>query len=243
MARMPRIVIPGQPLHVIQRGNNRADIFFERCDYLHYLNDLREAAERHGCAIHAYVLMTNHVHLLLTPDGEQGPARMMQAVGRRYVRYVNTRHGRTGTLWEGRYKSVVVDSENYLLACSRYIELNPVRAGMVTHPGEYAWSSFGRNARGMTDSLVTPHPVYRALAPSAVEREAAYRALFGSLLESRILKEIRDATHAGTILGGKRFRKEVEAVLGRPVARRNHGGDRRSKEFCQRKEKSRGQSC
>ncbi|OOG24914.1 transposase [Thioalkalivibrio denitrificans] len=235
MARMPRIVIPGQPLHVIQRGNNRADVFFQRSDYLRYLNDLREAAERYGCAIHAYVLMTNHVHLLLTPDHEQGPAHMMQAVGRRYVRYVNTRHGRTGTLWEGRYKSVVVDSENYLLACSRYIELNPVRAGMVTHPGEYSWSSYGCNARGVADNLITPHPVYRALGPSAAEREAAYGALFGGLLESRTLKEIRDATHAGMVLGGKRFRKEVEAALGRPVARRAHGGDRRSKEFRQRK--------
>jgi putative transposase len=235
MARMPRIVIPGQPLHVIQRGNNRADVFLERSDYPRYLNDLREAAERHGCAIHAYVLMTNHVHLLLTPDDEQGPARMMQAVGRRYVRYVNTRHGRTGTLWEGRYKSVVVDSESYLLVCSRYIELNPVRAGMVVHPGEYSWSSYGCNARGLTDNLITPHPIYRALGPTVAEREAAYRALFDGHLESRTLREIRDATHAGTILGGKPFWKEVEAVLRRPVTRLNHGGDRRSKAYRQRK--------
>ena len=142
MARLPRIVVPGQPLHIVQRGNNRTHCFFTDADYHFYLDCLADAASHFGCRIHAYVLMTNHVHLLLTPDTSTSPSLALQSVGRRYVRYVNHRYNRSGTLWEGRYKSALIDSERYFLACSRYLDLNPVRAKMVNHPGEYPWSSY-----------------------------------------------------------------------------------------------------
>lgn len=148
MPRLPRIDLPGIPRHVIQRGNDRQPCFFQEVDYVRYLGDLKELSIRSGCVIHAYVLMTNHVHLLLTPSQVGQVSTLMQALVRRYVRYVNDRYGRTGTLWERRYKSCLVDSETYLLSCYRHIELNPVRAAMVTAPGDYRWSSFRSNAEG-----------------------------------------------------------------------------------------------
>ncbi len=148
MARRPRMVIPGQPLHIVQRGNNRQAVFFAEQDYLTYLECLRDAAFQQGCWVHAYVLMTNHVHLLLTPTQETNLSRCIQAVGRKYVRYINGHYRRSGTLWEGRFKSAMIDSAQYLLACYRYIELNPVRANMVEHPQHYRWSSFHANAMG-----------------------------------------------------------------------------------------------
>lgn len=150
MPRMKRLDLPGMAQHVIQRGNDRQACFFQETDYLRYLQDLHEAALHQACSIHAYVLMTNHVHLLVTPRTEGGVSRMMQALGRRYVRYVNDSSGRTGTLWEGRYKASLVDDERYVLACYRYIELNPVRAGMVAAPDEYRWSSHAANAQAHT---------------------------------------------------------------------------------------------
>ena len=154
MARKPRFNLPGVPQHVIQRGNNRESCFFDAEDYRCYLDALGHASKQCGCAVHAYILMTNHVHLLVTQERRDGVSAMMQSLGRRYVRYINDRHRRTGTLWEGRYKAALVDSERYLLACYRYIELNPVRAGMVELPGRYPWSSYRYNALGMPDSLV-----------------------------------------------------------------------------------------
>lgn len=227
MARLPRLVVAGNPLHVIQRGNNRSATFFAAEDYRRYQAELLEASQRHGCAIHAYVLMTNHVHLLVTPSDESGPARMMQSLGRSYVRYFNERYKRTGTLWEGRYRSTIVDSESYLLACSRYIELNPVRALMVTHPGRYIWSSHRRNAYGEADSLVTQHAVYGALGNAQGARQVAYRALFKKSLEAHAIEEIRRATNRGSALGDEPFCKHLERALNRPVTRLPHGGDRR----------------
>lgn len=229
MARFPRLVAPGTPLHLIQRGNNRSPTFRTAEDFRRYHTLLLEASKRYECAVHAYVLMTNHVHLLLTPADAIGPARMMQAVGRTYVRYFNARHNRTGTLWEGRYRSTLVDSERYLLACSRYIELNPVRARMVEHPGEYHWSSYAHNADGALDTIIAAHPVYQALnsAPSIRQRE--YRSLFKSRIEPNVLDAIRRCTNRGTALGDSPFCEQVEEVLKRPVTRMPHGGDRRSK--------------
>ena len=155
MPRLPRYVLPGVPQHIIQRGNNRQAIFACEDDYSVYLDWLKRAAEQYGLAIHAYVLMTNHVHLLATPDAEDSIGKTLQSLGRRYVQYFNRRYGRTGTLWESRYRATVIDSESYLLACSRYIELNPVRAAMVGEPGEYPWSSYRCNAMGQEDGLVT----------------------------------------------------------------------------------------
>ena len=154
MARFPRIVIPGQALHIIQRGNNRQPCFFADDDYRYYLDSLKEAAVRCGAQVHAYVLMTNHVHLLLTPESVQTPSLLLQSVGRRYVRYVNHGYRRSGTLWEGRYKSTLIDSDRYLLTCSRYIELNPVRARMVGRPGDYIWSSFRSNTGGPMEPIL-----------------------------------------------------------------------------------------
>jgi putative transposase len=158
MARLPRFVIPGQPQHVIQRGNDRQAIFRVEQDYSFYLEKLQEAAEKHQCDIHAYVLMTNHVHLLITPHTETGIGKTLQSIGRYYVQYFNHCYKRTGTLWEGRYKATLIDSEGYLLTCMRYIELNPVRANnMVNHPSDYPWSSYRSNALGQEDAFVTPN--------------------------------------------------------------------------------------
>ena len=221
------MVVPGAPLHLIQRGSNRSATFYSTEDFEGYRETLREADHVYECAIHAYVLMSNHVHVLITPADVRGPARMMQAVGRRYVRYVNERYGRTGTLWEGRYKSTLIDSERYLLACSRYIELNPVRARMVDHPDAYRWSSHRHNAHGTPDPLITPHSCYHALASTTPDRQSAYRALFLDSLETRTLDTIRSATNRGTVLGSAGFRRHIEAALQRPVTRWPHGGDRR----------------
>lgn len=218
MARLSRYVIPGQPQHIIQRGNNRTAIFGGDGDYTFYLECLKEAAEANNLAIHAYVLMTNHVHLLATPAHETSISKTLQSLGRRYVQYFNFTYQRTGTLWEGRYKATIIDSESYLLTCSRYIELNPVRANMVAHPREYPWSSYRWHADGRADELLTDHPLYRRLGRNAEERQSAYRALFRAHLGDAALVEIRDATNKGWALGGSRFLTQVEELSGRRTA-------------------------
>jgi putative transposase len=231
--RPPRLVIPKQSLHLIQRGNNRAALFLSSEEFRHYQQLLHDASVRTACAIHAYVLMTNHVHLLITPTQPHGPARLMQMIGRTYVRWFNSRRQRTGTLWEGRYRSTLIDSDAYLLTCSRYIELNPVRAGIVDRPDDYPWSSFRRNARGGADSLVTPHALYDALGDEPAKRCEAYRALFRAPLDSIAVNALRRATQNGTVLGRPIFLTEVEHVLDRRLSRCAHGGDRRSDGFKQ----------
>lgn len=228
MARRPRLVVPGYPLHIVQRGNNRAVTF--RCleDFTYYREVLFAATRRYECAIHAYVFMPNHVHLLVTSEDVRGPSHMMQAVGRRFVHFVNTRYARTGTLWEGRFWSSVVHSERYFFACSRYIELNPVRAGMVDKPAEYRWSSYRCNALGTDDRLVTPFALYDALGARSADREASYRALFNDPLSEETLDTIRRATKTKGIVGDDNFRSVVEQKLQRSLARPPHGGDRRS---------------
>lgn len=234
MARLPRIVVPGQALHIIQRGNNRQPCFFADGDYRYYLDSLADAAVRCGCQVHAYVFMTNHVHLLITPERRQSPSMLLQSVGRRYVRYVNQVYRRTGTLWEGRYKSTLIDSDRYLLTCSRYIELNPVRARMVDHPCDYRWSSYRSNAGGTIEPVLSPHPLYLTLGDSPERRALAYRALFDRNLESQDIQTIREATETGVVLGNDRFKELVEVALRRCVDRRSHGGDRKSETFRER---------
>ena len=212
MARLPRFFAKGYPLHIIQRGNNREPIFGAEPDYLFYLDCLQRAADEHALAIHAYVLMTNHVHLLATPSDEASAPKTMQSVGRRYVQYFNYTYQRTGTLWEGRYRSTVVDAEAYLLSCMRYIELNPVRAGMVEHPAEYPWSSCRANALGEADSLLSPHGIYGRLAGSDGERQLAYRQLFRTHLPKSDIESIRQATNKAWALGNDRFRARIEAL-------------------------------
>ncbi len=218
MARLGRYFLLDQPLHVIQRGNNREAIFFCDDDYQRYCAWLAEAAARNGCAIHAYVLVTNHVHLLATPAGAQSLPRMMQSLGRRYVRYVNAAYRRTGTLWEGRYRAAPIDSEAYFLACCRYIELNPVRAGMAGEPGDYPWSSWRAHAWGAADSLVSDHALYRALGAVPAARQAAYRALFDAPLDDSLIAELRAATNGGWALGDERFKRQIARALRRRVA-------------------------
>ena len=235
MARMPRIYLSGQPVHVIQRGNNRSATFFVEDDHRFYLECMREAARKYECAIHAYVLMTNHVHVLLTPNAGQALPGFMQSVGRRYVRYINHTYRRTGTLWEGRYKSALIDSERYLLTCYRYIELNPVRAAMVAAPGDYPWSSYAHNAGVAANALITPHDVYMHLGDRPEQRQHVYRSLFDRRLEEDAIKSIRDATNAGGVVGNERFKDEIEVTLQRRVDRYPHGGDRRSETFRERR--------
>jgi len=228
MPRQPRYFIPGLPQHVIQRGVDRRAVFFQPDDYALYRRCLLAAARRYDCRIHAYVLMTNHTHLLITP----GPARalplLMQAMGRTYVQALNKQYARTGTLWEGRYKASLVQDENYLLTCQRYIELNPVRAGMVPAPGAYPWSSYQYNAAGQSDPLMTPHAVYHALAPDPQQRQARYRALFADALKPATLRLIRDTTNACRVLGNDRFKDQIETMLGRSVRPGQNGRPRRT---------------
>ena len=176
--------------------------------------------------------MTNHIHLLLTPQKENSVSLLMQSLGRKYVRYINGSYRRSGTLWEGRYKSAIIDSDRYLLTCSRYIELNPVRAGMVQGPRQYKWSSYRANAlgRGEVEKL-TLHPLYKALGRTTAERQQAYRALFRSHIDQEAMKQIRVNTQQCTVIGGSRFQEEIEKMLKRRVIKLSHGGDRKSKEF------------
>ena len=226
MPRKPRFVIPGVPQHIVQRGNNRQPCFYGDEDYRRYLDNLKSALANNDCALHAYVLMTNHVHMLVTPSTDHGLAHLMQDLGRKYVRYINTRYQRTGTLWEGRYKASLIDSEAYLLTCMRYIEMNPVRAHMVSHPGEYLWSSFDCNAHGKSDALVRPHRCYQALACTVGGRRQAYQELFGSHLSPHSLGEIRDALNQELALGRDDFKDTIESITHRQTRRGQDGRPR-----------------
>jgi putative transposase len=217
MARPPRLELPGVPQHVIQRGNNRAGCFFGDADRRFYLKCLAESAARRGCAVHAYVLMSNHVHLLVTTLEPGALAAMFQDLGRRYVRVINTLHGRTGSLWEGRFRSSLVDSENYLLTCHRYIELNPVRAGLVSNPAAYPWSSHAHYAGDRVSPLITEHPIYLRLGATNAERRAAFRSLFAAVLEEGLLERIRGAINSDSALGSETFMNDAEVRLGRSV--------------------------
>lgn len=204
MARRPRLSIDGVPLHIVQRGNARQRCFFEDFHYSFYLGLMTELARPHGCEVHAYVLMTNHVHLLLTPQVAGNASRFMKNLAQRYVQCVNRERQRTGTLWDGRFKSCLVESETYLLRCHRYIEANPVRAGMVGDPSHYPWSSFSSNALGLPSPSLFPHPIYRALGNDDRARRVAYRALFDGR-DDRDINDIRSALRTGAPLGTPSF--------------------------------------
>jgi len=221
MARRPRLVLPAVPLHIIQRGNNRSCCFESEADYLVYLSLLQQYATRATCQIHAYVLMTNHVHLLLSSGRPDGPSELMRRLGQHYVQYFNRRHQRTGTLWEGRFRSCLVDHERYLLICQRYIELNPVRAKMVQDPASYPWSSYRANGLGEENLLVSPHLVYMGLGAHDAERRAGYRHLFAEAISEHLLTQIRHAGNSNSPLGSESFAEHVRARLGHgPLASR-----------------------
>jgi putative transposase len=215
MPRRPRLALPGIPWHIIQRGNNRSVCFYAEEDYRKYLDTLQEQALKYGCAIHAYVLMTNHVHLLLTPEKPNSAALLMKHLGQRYVQYINRVYRRSGTLWEGRFRSCLAQSEDYVLACYRYIELNPVRANMVIHPREHPWSSYRANGEGVADSLLTPHDEYLRLGRSNEARHHHYRELFKTHMDPERIHEIRQATNGNYALGNERFKTEIEQALKR----------------------------
>lgn len=215
MARLPRYFVKGQPQHIIQRGNNRELIFVHNDDYQFYLKCLQSAIEKNKLAIHSYVLMTNHVHILASPELETSISKTLQSVGRRYVQYFNYTYKRTGTLWEGRYKATVIDSEQYLLTCMRYIELNPIRADMVKKPNEYLWSSYAANAEGKTNKLIKVHDVYKKMGLNDDERQSAYRQLFQLTIGKTDLDALREATNKGWVLGSGPFRAEIERLSGR----------------------------
>lgn len=227
MPRRARLSLAEVPLHLIQRGNNRQACFYADDDARCYLGWLHEYAVKTQCRVHAYVLMTNHVHLLLTPATAGGAGQLMKALGQRYVQHINRTYGRSGTLWEGRFRSCLTQEEDYLLACQRYIELNPVRAGIVEHPAEYRWSSYRANAQGEADPLLTPHALYLALGASVDERLAAYRELFRHELDPGVVDAIRQATHGNYALGDTRFAAQVTAMLGRRAERGKAGRPKR----------------
>ncbi len=215
MPRRARLAVPGIPWHIIQRGNNRSPCFYAEDDYRRYLDTLEEQARKFSCAVHAYVLMTNHVHLLLTPEQEDSAGLLMKHLGQRYVQYVNRCYRRSGTLWEGRFKSCLTQSEEYVLTCHRYIELNPMRAGMVPHPKDYPWSSYRANGEGQANPLLTPHPEYLRLGSNESDRRNTYRNLFKAHLDPEQLDEIRKATNGNYALGDERFQEEIQRMLNR----------------------------
>ncbi|MEZ5528349.1 MAG: transposase [Porticoccaceae bacterium] len=223
MPRKARMFLPDVPCHVITRGNNRDACFYADDDYLFHLECLSDACHKHRVAVHAYVLMTNHVHLLLTPRGDEGVLKVMQSIGRRYVQYINRTYRRSGTLWEGRYKASLVDAENYLMACYRYIELNPVRASMVSHPGDYRWSSYGVNAGLRLRKRLEPQEVYLRLGPDEKSRCYAYRELFSIGLDKSQLHEIQRASAFSMPLGNSRFQEQIERALNRKLGHAKRG--------------------
>jgi putative transposase len=221
--RKPRFFLPNLPVHVVQRGNNRLAVFFDDDDRRVYLDRLGQAASENGCAIHAHALVTNHVHLLMTPADGQAVSATLQALGRRFVPHVNHRRGRTGTLWEGRFKASPVQEDRYLFACYRYIELNPLRAGMVERPEDWPWSSYRANALGEQTSLLSPHPLYLSLGADADQRRMAYRSLFDLPLDPRTLGDVRTCLQTGTPLGSEDFRERIGRSLGVDVGYSDRG--------------------
>ena len=223
MTRSPRYCPPGIPVHIIQRGNNRIDCFHEDADKGKYHGLLKNAVGNFDVHIHAWVFMTNHVHLLATPLDSDAISKFMQSVDREYVRYFNRKYSRTGTLWDGRFRSCLVQTEKYFLICQRYIELNPVRAGLVDHPGSFHWSTYKSNALGIRSSLLRPHDVYLSLGRTQQERLAAYRELFREALTARQIERIRRALNKGLVLGSEEFKNVIEAKSGRPARLRKRG--------------------
>ena len=223
MPRRARIIIPEIPVHIIQRGNNRQNCFYKSRDYRLYLNWLRNYAALSECRVHAYVLMMNHVHMLLTPSHADSIGFLMKRLGQRYVQYINRTYERTGTLWEGRYRSCLVQQDVYLMACYRYIELNPVRAGIVQDPSQYQWSSYRRNGLGETNDLISPHQLYLDLGRTDSEQRASYLSLFVDELRDEYVEEFRRATTSNCALGHENFRRDVEGASGRRLTRETSG--------------------
>ncbi|MGH8469430.1 MAG: transposase [Gammaproteobacteria bacterium] len=226
MPRHPRVHLDGIPLHIAQRGHHREPCFFGEEDYVRYLHWLGEALTETSCSLHAYALMPNHVHLLLTPKRAAAVPKLIISLGRRYVQYINRQYRRTGTLWESRYKSSVLQAETYLLTAMRYIELNPVRAAMVDDPAHYRWTSYRANALGQVSPLLIPHRAYLALGPADHARRVAYRRLFRPPLDEETLRAIRLALNQSQPLGNERFHAKIERMTGQRREARPRGRPR-----------------
>jgi len=229
MARLPRLVIPNQPLHIMHRGNNRQDIFETEDDMYRIKNDIECALDKTKCILHAYVIMTNHLHLLVTPQDKDQLSQFMQIMANRYVRYFNALHDRTGSIWEGRYKSSVIDSEAYLLTLYRYIEQNPVSANMVKQASEYRWSSYGHNAKNEPDALITEHEEYMRLGQNPQQRRDHYQSLFKQPINDR--DKITLATDRGEVFGTSSFHEKMSKLATRSTRLSRHGGDRKSDSY------------
>lgn len=223
MARLPRLVVPNQPHHVIQQGHDNQIVFRDTDDYVAFINWLREGSRQFKVAIHAYVLMTNHLHLLLTPSDETGLSKMMQWIGRHYVPYFNRKYHRSGTLWQGRYKATVLDADRYLMTCCRYIETNPVRSGLVSSAGDYSWSSYPHHIGIKSDPLVTDHPLFWALGNTPFDREIAYKALVEQGVNEDDVAALTEATMKGWAIGSERFKSLLERQTSRRIRKSKRG--------------------
>ena len=228
MARLPRYSIINQPQHIIQQGRDGQPVFFEEQDYQYFHDCLDAAAYNYELKVHAYALMPDHVHILATPANSNSVSRAIQSIGRNYVQYFNECYGGSGTLWEGRYRATVIDPANYLLTCSRYIELNPVRSGLVTKPGDYRWSSYANNAQNRRDEMITPARQYHKLGSDDKERARAYRGLFREKISDDLSREITDATFKGWVLGTPSFARKIENLSGRRATQLPKGRPRGS---------------
>ncbi len=231
MSRLPRIVVPDQPLHIIHRGNNRQDIFESESDMTRIKEDIALSLSKTNCSLHAYVIMTNHLHLLLTPKNKKQLAAFMQSMTNRYVRYVNAKKQRTGTIWEGRFKSCLIDSDHYLFTLYQYIEMNPLKANMVDHIADYRWSSYGHNALGQTDPLITEHKLYNDLGANLEQRCGGYSAMFERPNTLEQARAITEATMRGEVYGGDGFHHKIGRLISRSTKLASHGGDRKSESY------------
>ena len=227
MPRKPRFYLPNYPVHIVQRGHNNNSVFFENEDYKVYLDWLQEGSEWYEVPIHAYVLLPNQIHILASPPDKEAASRMMQYQGRRYVPYVNASYGKTGTIWQGRYKASLIDPETYLLNSMIYIEGLPVREGLSKSPGPYKWSSYKRNAQGRKNVLITPHAAYLDIARGDKKRQEKYTAMSKAGLSDEVITDISDAWQTGTPLGSDKFKKMVERRLKIKVGHAKRGRPRK----------------
>ncbi|MCK5829322.1 MAG: transposase [Methylococcales bacterium] len=231
MARLSRIVIPNLPLHIMHRGNNRQNIFESEEDMVRIKGDIALSLSKTGCYLHAYVIMTNHLHLLITPEDKEQLTKFMQSLANRYVRYFNAKYKRTGTIWEGRFKSCLVDSDEYLFTLCKYIEMNPVKAGMVKDIADYKWSSYPYNALDKEDNLITEHKLYEDLGLTTKQRNRRYKEIFDSLDIEKQESRISSATMRGEVYGSDVYHNKIGKLISRPTRVASHGGDRKSEKY------------
>lgn len=231
MARLSRVSLKGFAQHIIQRGNNHLPCFFGADDYEQYLDYLSDAMDKYGVILHSYCLMPNHVHLLMTPESSDGISRALQDLGRRYVRYINFKYNRTGTLWEGRYHSCLIENNSHVMDCYRYIESNPIRSKISEGTQLYKWSSYNCNALNKTDCFVVPHAEYLKLGKDSKSRCSAYQSLMGIELEADKVKNIREATQSNRVYGSDNFIYWIENELSIKIRKKKAGRPRLSQEL------------